>query len=231
MFERAKLLEQQTGLKVNPKTLTSFYHRHGIRYRAVGYRYQQAPKVSPVERIQAFTVDLARRIRDKENLVYIDETATNMWIRKRYTWSTRDRPVKMVLNQDRGHGVTIYGAIGEYLPRAVFMTGKSTNTKEFAEFLRLLRMATPAGLREKLVIVLDNHKSHHNPSIVVLAKNLNFELLYLPTYTPQLNPIESLWSVVKGKLKKKLQEKQAIRLKQSEFEEELTTILENVTCE
>jgi transposase len=51
MFERAKLLHQQTGLKVNPKTLTAFYHRHGIRYRAVGYRYQQAPKVSPLERI------------------------------------------------------------------------------------------------------------------------------------------------------------------------------------
>jgi len=51
MFEKAKLLHQQTGLKVNPKTLTAFYHRHGIRYRAVGYRYQQAPKVSPLERI------------------------------------------------------------------------------------------------------------------------------------------------------------------------------------
>jgi len=137
----------------------------------------------------------------------------------------------MVLNQDRGHGVTIYGAIGEYLPKAVFMTGKSTNAREFAEFLRLIRLSTPAALREKLVIVLDNHKSHHNPSIGTLARNLNFELLFLPTYTPQLNPIESLWSVVKGKLKKKLREMQAIRLQQSEFEEELTAILESVTTE
>jgi hypothetical protein len=30
----------------------------------------------------------------------------------------------------------VYGAIGECLPRAVFMLGKSTNAKEFAEFLR-----------------------------------------------------------------------------------------------
>ena len=49
--------------------------------------------------------------------------------------------------------------------------------------------------------------------MATLARNLNFELLFLPPYTPQLNPIESLWSVLKGKLKKKLQEKQAIRLK------------------
>ena len=111
--------------------------------------------------------------------------------------------------------MTVYGAIGECLPRAVFMLGKSTNNKEFPEFLRRIRMATPAGPREKLVIVLDNHKSHHGDSMRTLARNLNFELLYLPTYTPQLNPIESLWSVVKGKLKKKLQERKEIRLKQS----------------
>ena len=127
--------------------------------------------------------------------------------------------------------MTVYGAIGECLPRAVFMLGKSTNNKEFPEFLRRIRMATPAGPRAKLVIVLDNHKSHHGDSMRTLARNLNFELLYLPTYTPQLNPIESLWSVVKGKLKKKLQERKEIRLKQSEFEEELETILRGVTTE
>ena len=102
---------------------------------------------------------------------------------------------------------------------------------EFAEFLRQIRLATPARERAKLVIVLDNHKAHHGDSMATLARNLNFELLFLPPYTPQLNPIESLWSVIKGKLKKILQEKQAIRLKQSEFEEELKQVLQNVTTE
>ena len=81
------------------------------------------------------------------------------------------------------------------------------------------------------MIVLDNHKAHHSDEMQTLARNLNFELLFLPPYTPQLNPIESLWSVVKGKLKKKLQEKKAIRLKQAEFEAELALILDGVTQE
>ena len=95
----------------------------------------------------------------------------------------------------------------------MFLVGRSTNRTEFAEFLRQIRLATSKEERPKLVIVLDNHRSHHEDSMATLARNLNFELLFLPPYTPQLNPIESLWSVVKGKLKKKLQEKQAIRLK------------------
>ena len=81
------------------------------------------------------------------------------------------------------------------------------------------------------MIVLDNHKAHHSDSMETLARNLNFELMFLPPYTPQLNPIECLWSVVKGKLKKKLQEKKAIRLKQEEFEAELQLILDGVTQE
>ena len=74
----------------------------------------------------------------------MDETATNMWIRKRYTWSTKERPIKMSLNQDRGKGITVYGAIGECLQHGVFMLGRSTNRREFAEFLRQIRLATPA---------------------------------------------------------------------------------------
>jgi hypothetical protein len=139
-----KILHQQTGLKICDKTLATFYKVHGIRYRCVGYRYQQAAKISTPERIQKFTIELAKRIRDGEKLVYMDETATNMWIRKRYTWSTKERPIKMSLNQDRGKGITVYGAIGECLQHGVFMLGRSTNRREFAEFLRQIRLATPA---------------------------------------------------------------------------------------
>ena len=39
IVERCKLLEQQTGLRVERKTLMAFYHRHGIKFRAVGFRY------------------------------------------------------------------------------------------------------------------------------------------------------------------------------------------------
>ncbi len=57
-------------------------------------------------------MDLARRILNKENIVFIDETSVNMWMRIRMTYSTREEPVKLPLNKIRGQGVTIFGAIG-----------------------------------------------------------------------------------------------------------------------
>jgi transposase len=54
------------------------------------------------------------------------------------------------------------------------------------------------------VVVLDNHPAHKTTTIRTLAKNLDLELLFLPPYKPEMNPIESLWSVIKHDLKLKL---------------------------
>ena len=62
-----------------------------------------------------------------------------MWMRKRYSWCTKERPVRMHLNADRGKGVTVMGAIGHKLPRGVFSLAKSTNQQEVGDFLCRLR--------------------------------------------------------------------------------------------
>ena len=93
-------------------------------------------------------LELARRIDRKELVVYFDETSCNMWMRKRMAWSSRDQPVKMHLNKDRGHGVTVLGAIGERLPRGAFALAKSTNQQEVTSFLQQLRsVVTPSPSR------------------------------------------------------------------------------------
>ena len=45
-------------------------------------------------------------------------------------WSNKARPVKIPLNQLRGHGVTVIGAIGHSLPKGVFSLTRSTNQIE-----------------------------------------------------------------------------------------------------
>jgi transposase len=64
------------------------------------------------------------------------------------------------------------------------------------------------------VLVADNLRSHHTNSVRELADRLNTELMFLPPYTPELNSIEALWSVVKGNLKKSLLEHRGATLKQ-----------------
>ena len=49
---------------------------------------------------------------------------------------------------------------------------------------------------------MDNMRSHHAGVVTELLKKENIDYLYLPPYSPDLNPIEKLWSKMKSSLRK-----------------------------
>lgn len=54
---------------------------------------------------------------------------------------------------------------------------------------------------ERICLILDNYSTHRSKFIQEVAKILNITLIYLPTYSPHLNPIEQIWRILKRKLK------------------------------
>ena len=124
-----------------------------------------------------------------------------MWMRNNRTWTPADYSVKWAFPKLRGTGVTVFGAISTSFERPVFMKGPTTNKLHVAKFLALLRKQY-ADPDEKVFVVLDNHPSHHTKEVTELAVNLNFELMFLPPYCPELNSIEALWGIVKRSVKK-----------------------------
>lgn len=63
----------------------------------------------------------------------------------------------------------------------------------------LLRRLAALELNVPITLVLDNARYQKCHLVQNLAKTLNIELLYLPTYSPNLNLIERLWKFVKKK--------------------------------
>lgn len=57
-------------------------------------------------------------------------------------------------------------------------------------------------LNRDSVLVMDNMKSHHTKTITQLLERAGIRYLFLPPYSPDLNPIEKLWSKVKALLRK-----------------------------
>ncbi|MDR0912507.1 MAG: transposase [Methanobrevibacter sp.] len=50
-----------------------------------------------------------------------------------------------------------------------------------------------------MVIILDNHSANLSNLAKDVAKFLNIKLIYLPPYSPKLNPIEQVWRTMKKK--------------------------------
>jgi transposase len=61
----------------------------------------------------------------------------------------------------------------------------------------LLGAVAAAGLGRPVTLVLDNARYQHTAEVKALARSLRIELLYLPSYSPNLNLIERLWKFVK----------------------------------
>ena len=57
-------------------------------------------------------------------------------------------------------------------------------------------------LNSDSVLVMDNMKSHHAKAVKELLDSSGVRYIYLPPYSPDLDPIEKLWSKVKALLRK-----------------------------
>jgi transposase len=68
------------------------------------------------------------------------------------------------------------------------------NTETMCE---LLRKIAAAGLTGPITLVLDNARYQRNAVVQGLALELGITLLFLPSYSPNLNLIERLWKFIK----------------------------------
>jgi transposase len=55
-------------------------------------------------------------------------------------------------------------------------------------------------MKKRIVIVLDNYSVHVAYLVKLVAKILKIKLIYLPSYSPNLNPIEQIWRTLKMEL-------------------------------
>lgn len=116
-------------------------------------------------------------------------------------WQLRTTPIEYGLANNRGHSVTLYGAVGHCIKKVgYFKLGSSTNRHEFAEYLEELKDFVHVGaLKQKPYLIIDGH-SAHRACKSEMAKH--FKPLFMPPHSCQFNSIESVWSYLKQSFRK-----------------------------
>jgi isftu1 transposase len=94
----------------------------------------------------------------------------------------------------------VAGLLNGKLLAPTFIT-KNFNTDYMLKWLPKLLAESGAGYS----IVMDNAPFHRNIKIKALIEEAGCEMLRLPPYSPDLNPIENYWHVLKTKVKKERQ--------------------------
>lgn len=85
---------------------------------------------------------------------------------------------------------------GFYALNGTSVTDFKQNSKKesVCEFLTRIRGQNP---KEKIVIFLDRFSSHRAGDTIKCAERLGIRLVFLPPYSPDLNPIEYIWKSIK----------------------------------
>jgi transposase len=106
-------------------------------------------------------------------------------------WMARGQQVQIPTHgqDERAYGI---GAVNYYTGETVMITREHKCKVDIGVFLRALLAHHETGT---IYLTWDNSYTHFGGDIEVILKEANgrLVLLYLPTYSPWLNPIEMLW--------------------------------------
>jgi len=88
-------------------------------------------------------------------------------------------------------------ATGFYALRGESVEGflENSQAQSIVSFLEEVRKANKKY--QAVVVVIDNFPSHRSELVKEKARELNIYLVYLPSYSPDLNPIEQIWRGIK----------------------------------
>ena len=139
--------------------------------------------------------------------VWLDETGSDRRdsIRK-FGYGMRGMRVATCRLLSRGQRVNVIAAMA--LNHGIIATGMTTSTVNgdtFFDFVRgtlLPNMLPFDGMNEKSILVMDNCSVHHIEPVITLLRQAGIVALFLPPYSPDLNPLEEVFSYVKGYFKK-----------------------------
>ena len=133
------------------------------------------------------------------NLVFLDESGCNTDMTRRYAYSLGGSRAVDSAPLSKPKNTTILSSI--QLDGTLHYTTFSGGTT-VEKFKRYLENDLLPYLNRNSVLVMDNMKSHHAKAVKDLLDSSGIRYIYLPPYSPDLNPIEKLWSKVKAILRK-----------------------------
>ena len=134
---------------------------------------------------------------------YLDESGVDHRLFRPYARAPRgERVYAEVCGSRRGRTSVISACRDGRLVSPMVFGGYCDRAVVDTYFAEVLLPSIPGGS----VVVLDNASFHRSPSTRATVEAAGCRLMFLPTYSPDLNPIEHIWATLKSLLQGGLQD-------------------------
>ena len=135
----------------------------------------------------------------QEACVLRDEMGSNTSLHELYAYSPRGERAYCSVARNRGRNTTLLASMGFGGMGPSMVVEGGVDGAVFETYLR--EVLLPA-LNEGDVLVMDNLSVHKSERVRELIEREGVEVLYLPPYSPDFNPIEEAFSKIKNLIRK-----------------------------
>jgi transposase len=134
-----------------------------------------------------------------EVFVFIDESSVNTGLTRLYGRSPIGERLCDYVPYCRFERMTILSSLRIDGTTETLVFDGALDGEMFEEYVRKCLAPT---LKEGDIVVMDNLSSHKREGLNELVQEKGARVVYLPAYSPDLNPVENMWSKLKSQLRK-----------------------------
>jgi transposase len=135
---------------------------------------------------------------DPEQLVFVDESGTNISLTRLYGWAPHDQRATGSVPRNHGKNTTLVAALAPDGLHEPWLIEGAIETESFVCYISEQLAPT---LRPGQIVVLDNLSVHKAQRVRQAIEDRHCQLLFLPPYSPDFTPIEQAFSKIKAILR------------------------------
>lgn len=135
---------------------------------------------------------------ETNNLVFIDESGVNLNMARTHARACKGQRAHSTKPHNKGKNLTIIAAIAISGIVAALSFYGSNDTLTFLFYITDILVPQ---LWHGVVVLMDNLNLHKTDEVRQAIEEAGAELIFLPTYSPDLSPIEMFWSKIKSILR------------------------------
>ena len=124
---------------------------------------------------------------------FLDEFSPQTTANTQRVWSFEKKPIIKNSSKIRANTFGIYAINGN----SILCFREHSKKEDVCEVIKEFVRANP---NKRIILVLDNFTSHRSYLVRDFARANNIHLVYLPPYSPDLNPIEQIWRAIKREI-------------------------------
>jgi transposase len=135
---------------------------------------------------------------EPERLVFVDECGTHTSLAPIYGYASKGERLRLSVPRKRGKNTTLLSSMTVGGMGSSLAVEGATTARVFETYVQKV---LAAKLQEGQIVVMDNLGAHRPKRVRELIEQRGYQLIYLPSYSPDCNPIEEAFAKIKNLLR------------------------------